>query len=384
MEEILNYINQIFDDEIIKIVFSNCKNAEVLYRKVTIQRKESYFQIEKYTQKQVFHENIDPDSIKQICLQFLEDAFTQMNAWGKNGEYSLKISKKGKVLFHKTPMKASLPKMQPHNRQKQYLLEEGTVIPPLVDMGIFTKTGKVVQSMNDKYKQINKFIEIVDDAIRKYNKDQISIVDFGCGKSYLTFVVYYYLKVVRKMDIQMIGLDLKEEVIRQCNDTAKRYGYDGLRFEVGDINGYHSDIPIDMVISLHACDTATDYALFNAIEWDAKIIISVPCCQHEIADQMTDDYLPILNRYGIVKERTAALMTDAIRCNLLTCCGYKTQLLEFIDLSHTPKNLLIRAVKTNLSAESKKTAENEIRDIVKAFGLKPTLLKLLENRIHRI
>jgi len=384
MEEILNYINQIFDDEIIKIVFSNCKNAEVLYRKVTIQRKESYFQIEKYTQKQVFHENIDPDSIKQICLQFLEDAFTQMNAWGKNGEYSLKISKKGKVLFHKTPMKASLPKMQPHNRQKQYLLEEGTVIPPLVDMGIFTKTGKVVQSMNDKYKQINKFIEIVDDAIRKYNKDQISIVDFGCGKSYLTFVVYYYLKVVRKMDIQMIGLDLKEEVIRQCNDTAKRYGYDGLRFEVGDINGYHSDIPIDMVISLHACDTATDYALFNAIEWDAKIIISVPCCQHEIADQMTDDYLPILNRYGIVKERTAALMTDAIRCNLLTCCGYKTQLLEFIDLSHTPKNLLIRAVKTNLSAQSKKTAENEIRDIVKAFGLKPTLLKLLENRIHRI
>ncbi len=384
MEEISTYINQILEDEIIKIVFSNCKNAEVLYRKVIIQRKESYFQIEKYTQKQVFHENMDPDAIKQVCLQFLEDAFTQMNVWGKNGEYSLKISKKGKVLYHKTTVKASLPKIQPHNRKKQYLLEEDTVIPPLVDMGIFTKDGKVVQSMYDKYKQINKFIEIIDDAIRKYKKDQINIVDFGCGKSYLTFVVYYYLKVVRNMDIQMIGLDLKEEVIHQCNDAARRYGYDGLQFEVGDINGYHSHIPIDMVISLHACDTATDFALFNAIEWDAKIIISVPCCQHEIANQMTNDYLPILNRYGIVKERTAALMTDAIRCNLLTCCGYKTQLLEFIDLSHTPKNLLIRAVKTNLSSESKITAQKEIQDIVNAFGIKPTLLELLENRIHKI
>ena len=384
MEEILNYINTIFEDEIYKIVFSNCKNADVLYKKIVIQRKERYFQIEKFTQKQVFHENIESDAIKQTCMQFLEDAFTQMNAWGKDGEYSLKITKKGKVLFHSTKIKAPLPKMQHHNRKKQYLLEEGMVIPPLVDMGVFTKEGKVVQSMYDKYKQINKFIEIVDDAIRKYNKKTINIVDFGCGKSYLTFVVYYYLAVIKKMDIQMIGLDLKEDVIETCNISAKRYGYDNLRFQIGDINGYHSDIPIDMVISLHACDTATDYALFNAITWDAKIIISVPCCQHEIANQMTKDYLPILNRYGIVKERTAALLTDAVRCNLLTCCGYKTQLLEFIDLSHTPKNLLIRAIKTNVSMESKKTAKKEVDNVVDAFDLKPTLLKLLENRIQEI
>lgn len=381
MTEILNYLDKIWDDEIIKIVFSNCKNAEVLYRKVVIQKKETYFQIEKYTQKQVFHDNIEQKDIKQICAQFLENAFTQMNAWGKTGEYRLKISKKGTVLFHKTKNPSSLPKMQPHNRKKQYLLEEGTIIPPLVDMGVFTKTGKVVQSMYDKYKQINKFIEIVDDAVRKYPKETIRIVDFGCGKSYLTFVLYYYFSVIKKMDIEMIGLDLKEDVIHKCNESAKRYGYDKLKFEIGDINGYHSNVPIDMVISLHACDTATDYAIYNAITWNAKIILSVPCCQHEIANQMSKECLPIINRYGIIKERTAALLTDAIRCNLLTCCGYKTQLLEFVDLAHTPKNLLIRAVKTNISMESKKTAKSELENAVAAFDLKPTLLELLKDKV---
>ncbi|MFA9463784.1 MAG: SAM-dependent methyltransferase [Velocimicrobium sp.] len=384
MEEILNYVNCILEDEIIKVVFSNCKNADVLYRKVTIQQKENYFQIEKFTQKQVFHENIPPEAMKQICMQFLEDAFMQMNAWGRSGEYSLKITKKGKVLFHKTPIKKELPQMKSHNRKKQHLLEEGIIIPPLVDMGVFTKEGNVVQSMYDKYKQINKFIEIVDDAIQKYDKKQINIVDFGCGKSYLTFVLYYYLKEVKHMDIQMTGLDLKEDVIRKCNETAKRYGYDCLRFEMGDISGYQSKTTVDMVVSLHACDTATDYALFNAITWSAAIIISVPCCQHEIAAQMTEDYLPIINRYGIVKERTAALMTDAIRCNLLTVCGYKTQLLEFVDLSHTPKNLLIRAVKSNITNEHKRIARKEVQDVSDAFQLRPTLLELLRDRIYEI
>ncbi|UOW67002.1 class I SAM-dependent methyltransferase [Paraclostridium bifermentans] len=383
MEELKNKINEIANDKILKIVISNKLNKDVKYNKINIELKEKnnkeYYQIEKYTDKQVFHENIELEMIETKLFEMTFESYKQVAAWSENTNYDLKISKKGKVFLGKKKSSNENLVNKSHNREKNYILKEGMLIQPLIDLGVFTKEGKVVKSKYDKYKQINRFIEIIDDEIKKNDYKELTILDFGCGKSYLTFVLYYYFVEIKKINVKMIGLDLKADVIKKCNDIAQKYDYENLKFELGDINGYKYTDNVDMVITLHACDTATDYALYNAVKWNTKMIFSVPCCQHEFNEQINSDEFSILTKYGIIKERVSALMTDAVRGNLLEALGYKTQILEFIDIAHSPKNILIRASKGSISQEKKERAMKEVDNLIKEFNLNPTLLKLLKD-----
>lgn len=382
MEELRSAISEITNERVLKLVVSNKCNKELKYNKINFFLKENnkkeYYQIEKYTDKQVFHENIDVEDLEEKLLGYVEGNFKQVSAFASDVTFELKISKKGKVFLGKKKSDNAKVANKSHNKEKNYILKEGMIIEPLIDLGVFTKEGKVVNSMYDKYKQINRFVELIDDEIKKNDYKELTILDFGCGKSYLTFVLYYYFVEIKKIDVKMIGLDLKEDVIKKCNDIAKQYKYDNLHFELGDINGFKYNNKVDMVITLHACDTATDYALYNAIKWNSKMIFSVPCCQHELNVQIKSDELSLITKYGIVQERVSALMTDSIRANLLEAVGYKTQLLEFIDISHSPKNILIRASKSKISNEKKEKSLNEVRSIMNTFNLNPTLYKLLE------
>ena len=374
-----NYLQQIISASPYKLILSN-PSSGAEFKKMTVSFKGSYYQAEKYTEKQVFHDNISYENLESYCSKYLLSDFKQLNAWSDSYEYCLRFSKKGKPLFSKSKIKSAPEKSDGHNRKKNYILEEGKVIPPLVDMNIFSSSGHIIGSMHDKYKQINRFVEIIDDTISQKDYKELTVIDFGCGKSYLTFVLYYYFTEIRHIKVRMIGLDLKKDVIDKCNETAVKYGYDGLTFELGNINGYKCSFHVDMVITLHACDTATDFALYNAISWGADMIFSVPCCQHELNKQIKSSDYSLLTRYGIIKERTSALFTDAIRANLLTYCGYKTQVLEFIDLEHTPKNILIRAKRTSLPMTVRNTALAEVHRLADEFNLEPTLLKLIENK----
>ncbi len=382
MEELKKIIGEITVSKVIKIVLSNKKNKDYDFNKIVFSLKENkngeFYQIEKYTDKQVFHENIDFKSLEEKVNEYIKDNYKQLGAWTDEYTFDVKISKKGKILLNKrkSDNKALVKKL--HNKEKNYILKEGIIIEPLIDLGVFTKEGKIVKAKYDKYKQINRFIELIDDEVKNKDLKELTILDFGCGKSYLTFVVYYYFAKIKNIDVKIIGLDLKADVIKKCNDIAKRYKYENLHFELGDINGFKYNNKVDMVITLHACDTATDFALYNAIKWNTNMIFSVPCCQHEFNKQIESDELSILTKYGIVQERVAALMTDAVRANLLEAIGYKTQLLEFIDIAHSPKNILIRASKGKVSKEKREKALNEVKSLMNKFNLVPTLFKLLQ------
>lgn len=386
MSNLAQSLAAILSDAPTRLVLSKQASKTQEYRKVVIEQKSSCYQIAKYTAKQVFHENCDRSRLENYLAQVMGTQFLQLNGWSQGKEHMILMSKKGTATYKKKVMpNAAQPKTTAsHNRRKNYLLQEGNLIPPLIDMGVFTKEGQVVHAMYDKFRQINRFVELIDDAVCSVGKSCWHIIDFGCGKSYLTFILYYYFTEIKKQPVEIIGLDLKADVIKKCNRAAEKYGYDHLHFELGDINGYEAPFDVDMVVTLHACDTATDYALYNAICWNADMIFSVPCCQHELNQQMHADSLSLFTRYGIVQERMAALTTDAIRGNLLTCAGYRTQLLEFVDLSHTPKNLLIRAVKKPaMSRKTRETQLSEVHAVMDVFHVEPTLYRLLKND-HRI
>lgn len=265
-----------------------------------------------------------------------------------------------------------------HNRTKQYILQDGQPVDFLVGLGVQSPDGRVAKAKYDKFRQINRYLEFIEDVLERLPKEKtIRIIDFGCGKSYLTFAMYYYLHELKHREIEVTGLDLKEDVIAHCNRLAEKLQYHKLHFERGDISTYEGADAVDMVVSLHACDTATDYALEKAIKWGAKVIMAVPCCQHEVNKQIKCEVLQPILKYGVIKERMSALITDALRANLLEQCGYETQILEFIDMEHTPKNLLIRAVKSDKIKS--RTAQSNVNEITSFLQIHPALERLVQS-----
>ena len=350
-------IKEFLDEQLGQIILSNSRRKEevskVRVRPLLLQEK-LVFQVEEFRGKQAFHQNLMKDEAYEYLQNAMSDTFRQMELASAKGSAQILVSKNGKMTVKvkkNRPVEGQAKIQAPstlldHNRKKKYVLEEGKLIPFLQDLGVMTADGRIVHSRYDKFRQINRFLEFVQDILPKLPKGrEINIIDFGCGKSYLTFAMYYYLKELNGFDIRVIGLDLKQDVIDHCNQLARKYGFEKLAFYHGDIASYEGVDQVDMVVTLHACDTATDYALAKAVRWNASVILSVPCCQHELNRQMKNDMLEPVLQYGLLKERMAALYTDGIRAEILENHGYRTQILEFIDMEHTPKNVLIRAVK---------------------------------------
>ena len=384
MNQIEELLKRVLTSLLVDMVISGARGGgdfiKIKVRPVMI-RDSLYFQVSRYTDKQVFHENMTAEDALETLSGWILHDFRQAQIRMQDEMVTVLVSKKGKATVKSKKAACIETQNLEHNRKKQYIIEVGTAVPFMIDLGVMTESGKIIRTRYDKYRQINRFLEFIEDILPELPTDRtVHIIDFGCGKSYLTFAMYYYLKVLKHYDIRITGLDLKQKVIEDCQALADRYGYDGLQFLCGDIADYNGTDEVDMVVTLHACDTATDYALYKAVKWHASVILSVPCCQHELNRKMQCETLSGAFQYGLIKERTAALMTDAMRGQLLEMKGYKTQLLEFIDMEHTPKNILIRGVKSKgllPKAARKQQMENyqKCRDF---FGAELTLEKLFK------
>ena len=368
----------VFDKEIfISATLSNPKDKKY-YKKLEIKliniKLTNVYQLIYYTDTQVFHKNLTYKEVVNTFKNEILDNYKNAQIFTSLNDYSLFSNRLKEVSIKKlNPSKIKVN--QTNNRQKNYILPEDTFIPFLYELGIVSQEGKMHNSKYSKFKQVNRYLEFIDDIIDNFDKDKtINIVDFGCGKSYLTFATHYYFKEIKKLDVNIIGLDLKKDVINDCNKIVEKYNLKGIKFLTGDIKDYISNESVDMVISLHACDTATDYALHQAIKWQSKVIFAVPCCQHELNKQLKTNSLNAISDYGLIQERMASLLTDLTRAELLKSQGYKTQILEFIDLEHTPKNILIRAVLTN---NKDINALKKIEELKNEFNYSLTLEKLL-------
>lgn len=378
-------ITQLLDicisDKLIDMVISGQKNksedkaVKVRIRPVIL-KNEIEYQVSEFVGRKVLHSNHSAADVKKKIIDYMTEDFKQAQINMTDAAATI-LSSKSKTLTCKYK-KAGQLKVQrdlSHNRTKKYIIQEGKPVAFMIDLGVMGQDGKIIRTRYDKFRQINRFLEYIEDILPKLDKErELTIIDFGCGKSYLTFAMYYYLKELKGYNIRIIGLDLKADVIEHCNELRTRYGYDKLDFYVGDIATYKDVDKVDMVVTLHACDTATDYALAKAVKWGVEVILSVPCCQHEANRTIKSDILSPVMDYGILKERMAAIVTDAARAKLLTANGYDTQILEFIDMEHTPKNLLIRAVK---SSKEDISAREKTKDMLEALNLELTIDKLI-------
>lgn len=374
IEEIVNNT-----EKIKKIVISDPYNKSLISKyevRPILQKGEIIFQSQHIENKKAFHQNYDLKAFELFMNDVCKN-YKQVLVIKQNEDISFFINPDGKIKRKVKANNIEEVKLSGHNKDKNYILQEGEKIPALVDLGVFTKDFKIINSKYDKFKQINKFIEIVDDSLKTFKKDEITILDFGCGKSYLTFILYYYFVCKRNINAKIIGFDLKQDVVENCNAIAKKYGYQNLYFEVSDVTKQNQVFEnVDMIVSLHACDTATDYALHSAIKYNVPYIFSVPCCQHQINNTIKKGgEFDVLLQDGLLKERFSALLTDAIRIELLRQSGYNVDAIEFVDFSHSPKNIMIRAKKV----KSLHTKIN-IKEIMEKYNFQQELYNLIKNK----
>lgn len=385
MRKVRELLEENLNENTVRAVVSNRRRKQAAKKIVFrpfLERGQLKFQKEEYRNDQVFHENMEKTTAVEYICTLLQEDHKQLDLQCGERSFSVLVSKKG-VSSIREHREENIKKLElSHNRKKNYILDAGDPVPFLVDLGVQTKEGKIVDKKYKKFRQINRFLEFIRDvlpelkAVRTEGRP-LRIIDFGCGKSYLTFAVYHYLTVMNGWEVEMTGLDLKKDVIRHCSLLAEKYGYENLHFSQGDIQSYEGEERVDMVITLHACDTATDYALDQAVRWGAKVILSVPCCQHELNRQIRNEQLEPLLKYGILKERFSALLTDALRGNILEQMGYEVQILEFIDLEHTPKNLLIRAVKISGKNSADEKEKQRYQELCHEMNSYITLEKLI-------
>lgn len=388
MDELRELFQQMLNEDLIQIVLSNTRDADraekAKIRPVLI-KGGLVFQETLYRGGKVFHSNHSGEDMRERLCGYMEGLFRQAQLSSLAEDATVLVSRKGSAAVRRRPKGKSsgtwtdAPRELSHNRSKRYILPEGQPVDFLVGLGVQTPEGRIVKAKYDKFRQINRYLEFIEDILDKLPTGRtVRIVDFGCGKSYLTYAMYHYLHNIQHRDIRVTGLDLKADVIARCSELARRLHYDGLDFQQGDISSFQGDGQVDMVVSLHACDKATDYALEKAVKWGACVIMAVPCCQHELNGQIRCDMLRPVLRYGVVKERVAALVTDALRAGILEQCGYETQILEFIDMEHTPKNLMIRAVKTGRMRPGAASVDREsLERVMEGLHVDPTLKELL-------
>lgn len=400
MEKLKAVFQQMLNVDLIQMTLSNSRDADragkVKIRPVLL-KDQVLFQETIYRGTQVFHRNYTDRELLPRLMEYMEKLFKQAELKSRTQAVTALVSRKGtvtvkiKTLSEDQYESGRKPDMLSHNRTKQYILQEGQPVDFLVGLGVQTPDGRITKAKYDKFRQINRYLEYIEDVLDRLPSDRtIRIIDFGCGKSYLTFAMYYYLHQLQGRDIRVTGLDLKKDVIGHCNQLAEKLHYDRLHFEQGDIQSYQGEDAVDMVVSLHACDKATDYALEKAVRWGADVIMAVPCCQHELNGQIHCDILQPVLQYGLIRERMSALITDALRADLLERQGYRVQILEFIDMEHTPKNLMIRAVKEKGMEKSSKSMRkpaqkmqaakrvSSVDEIMEFLHVDPTLKRLLE------
>lgn len=399
-DELLLLISELFTQgKLQKMVFSNKRKKSLEYTKVMLRPVilggELKFQAEYTFPKKVTHSNLEPAAALELAVSLICDCFKQVNVFAEDCELQVLAAKPQSPRITRCAVggrpaaqaeggsAASASSAAPtlsHNRSKNYIIPEGSPCDFLIKLGVMDTDGRVFPRSYSKFRQINRYLEIVEDVFPYLPVGKcLKIIDFGCGKAYLTFALYHYLKILKKRDVEIIGLDLKTDVIDFCSSVASELGYDELKFLKGDIADYADD-HADMVVTLHACDTATDYALINSVAWNTKVILSVPCCQHELFKQIKNELHKPMLKHGILKDRFTEYLTDALRGLMLEASGYDVSMIEFTSLEHTARNIMIKAVKTNAAgayAEKKREAARQQYDALCDFyQVKPTIGKL--------